>query len=116
MREPLWSHQQYTRAKYEKTGIGLDLSDPGTGKTAAHLAIYAFRSGRGRCLVTSPMTLMESAWANDIDRFFPELTYTLAYAEQRFEAFEQDSDIVIMNGDGIKALTQKYRTPRQLQK
>lgn len=87
-----------------------------TGKTAAHLALYARRAGRGRCLVTCPSTLMESAWAADIDKFFPQLTYTLAYAENRFEAFEIDSDIVIMNLDGVKSIVDKYPRPLQLKK
>lgn len=109
----LWHHQAYTRSFLSPKKMGLDLSDPGTGKTAAHLAIYGSREGRGRCLVTCPSTLMESAWAADIDRFFPGLTYTLAYADTRFEAFEADSDIVILNVDGVKALTKKF--PKRLQ-
>ena len=112
----LWHHQQYTVDKFKHTNVGLDLSDPGTGKTLAHLALYASRRGRGRCLVTAPMTLMETAWANDIDTFLPELSYTLAYAEQRFDAFEADSDIVILNVDGVKALTDKFKKPAQLAK
>lgn len=108
----LWHHQQYTVDKFAPLKGGLDLSDPGTGKTAAHLALYARRPGRGRCLVTCPSTLMETAWAHDIDEFFPELTYTLAYADSRFEAFEVDSDIVIMNVDGVKALTKRF--PKKL--
>lgn len=112
----LWSHQQYTNDKFRPLNGGLDLSDPGTGKTAAHLALYARRAGRGRCLVTCPSTLMESAWASDIERFFPELTYTLAYADRRFEAFDIDSDIVIMNVDGVKALTKKFPRTPQLRK
>ena len=112
----LWHHQQYTVEKFSPMRMGLDLSDPGTGKTAAHLALYARRPGRGRCLVTAPMTLMETAWANDLDEFFPELTYTLAYADQRFDAFEIDSDIVVMNVDGVKALTKKFPRTAQLAK
>lgn len=112
----LWHHQDYTVAKFSPLKCGLDFSDPGTGKTAAHLALYARRAGRGRCLVTCPSTLMESAWAADITKFFPQLTYTLAYADRRFEAFEIDSDIVIMNIDGVKALTKKYPTARQLRR
>ncbi len=112
----LWQHQAYTRSKLGPKKIGLDLSDPGTGKTAAHLAIYAGRSGRGRCLVSCPMTLMESAWAADIEKFFPGLTYTLAYANQRFDAFEMDSDVVIINTDGVKALTQRFPKRAQLAK
>lgn len=109
-----WPHQQYTIDKFSKTGVGLDLSDPGTGKTATHIGLYAQRKNRGRLLVTCPMTLMASAWGNDIDRFFPELTYSLATAKNRFEAFEAKTDVVILNVDGIKAITQKFKTTAQL--
>ena len=112
----LWQHQAYTRGKLAPKGMGIDVSDPGTGKTATHLAIYGGRVGRGRCLVTCPSTLMESAWAADIDKFFPGLTYSLAYADTRFEAFESNSDVVIMNVDGVKALTKKFPKRAQLAK
>lgn len=120
----LWQHQEYTIGKLAPVGYGLDCSDPGTGKTLAHASLYARRKGRGRCLVTCPSTLMESAWANDIDaidkttgkRFLPGLTYSLAYADQRFEAFEADTDFVIMNLDGVKALTKKFPKKAQLGK
>lgn len=98
----LWHHQGYTVDKFSKTQRGLDLSDPGTGKTSAHLAIYNRRTGAGRCLVVCPKTLMQSAWGSDIDRFFPHLTYSLATAEHRREAFEADTDITIINTDGVK--------------
>lgn len=112
----LWEHQHKTIDKFERLNYGLDLSDPGTGKTAAHLGLYAFRPGRGRCLVTCPSTLMEAAWAEDVKTFFPSLTYSLAYADTRFEAFEMDSDIVIMNVDGVKAITERYNTRAKLRK
>jgi SNF2 family DNA or RNA helicase len=112
----LWHHQRYTIDKLGPVGYGLDFSDPGTGKTLAHAALYAFRAGRGRCLITCPSTLMQSAWANDIDTFLPGLSYTLAYADQRFEAFEADSDFVIMNVDGVKAIDKKFKRRAQMAK
>lgn len=111
-----WHHQTYTANKFAGTRIGLDLSDPGTGKTGSHLHIYGQRPHRGRALVVAPMTLMRAAWGADIDKFFPELTYTIADAKNRFEAFEADSDIVIINIDGVKALTRKFKRANQLQK
>src|SRR5690606_9023248 len=47
---------------------------------------------------------------------FPGLTYSLAYADTRFEAFEANSDIVIMNVDGVKTLTKKFPKRTQLAK
>lgn len=111
-----WKHQRYTIDKLTPVQIGLDLSDPGTGKTSAHLGLYAERPARGRLLISAPMTLMASAWGADIDRFFPHLTYSLATAANRMEAFESGSDVVIINTDGVKALTQKFPKRAQLAK
>lgn len=50
---------------------------------------------------------MFSAWAQDIEKFAPELTCALAYAENRREAFELGTDVVVINTDGVKWLGQK---------
>lgn len=112
----LWQHQQYSIDKLAPVGYGLDLSDPGTGKTLTHAMLYARRAGRGRCLVACPSTLMESAWGNDIAQFLPGLTYSLAYADQRMEAFEVNTDFVIINVDGVKDITKRFKTRPQLKK
>lgn len=111
-----WTHQNYTMDKFRSTEIGLDFSDPGTGKTSAHLGLYDQLPHRGRLLVSCPTTLMRTAWAADIDRFFPHMTYAIADAKHRFEAFESGADVVIINTDGVKAITDKFKTPTQLRK
>lgn len=68
------------------------------------LDIYAARERRKRMLVICPKTLMVSAWASDIEKFTPYLTFSMAYAENRQEAFDLDTDIVIINTDGVKWL------------
>lgn len=103
MRE-LWKHQDFTVDKFSRSRLGYDMSDPGTGKTVTHLSIYNKRSHAGRCLVLCPKTLMLSAWGSDIDKFFPHLTYSIADAANRFKAFAVDTDVVIMNVDGVKDL------------
>ncbi len=103
MRE-LWHHQEFTVDKFSRTQSGYDMSDPGTGKTVTHLSIYNKRPSAGRCLVLCPKTLMLSAWGSDIERFFPHLTYSVADATNRFKAFAVDTDVVIMNIDGVKDL------------
>ena len=56
-----------------------------------------------------PTTLMASAWAADIEKFAPELSYSLAYANQRDEAFAMQTDVVIINTDGVKWLLQNSK-------
>ena len=100
----LWQHQSQTKAFYKPKAIGLDTSDPGTGKTRSHLEVFAERPERGRLLVVCPKTLMKSAWGNDIEAFTSQLTYSLAYAGKREQAFGLKTDVVIINHDGIKEL------------
>lgn len=58
-------------------------------------------------LVVCPMTLMSSAWGNDIETFAPTLTYSLADAKNRVAAFELATDVVIINTDGVKWLAKE---------
>jgi SNF2 family DNA or RNA helicase len=105
-----FSHQD------ETTQFGLvnprvfDMSDAGTGKTRAWLDVLRtrFKVQGGKALVLAPKTILKSAWADDIRRFTPELTYSIAYAHNRQKAFEADVDIYITNHDAVKTL-QKHR-------
>lgn len=96
----LWPHQEETRRRYEQHPQALlDLSDAGTGKTRG--AIQAFSDRRrngGKCaLVVAPKTLLDSAWGEDISKFNPELSYSIAWAHNRAKAFELDVDVYITN-------------------
>lgn len=50
---------------------------------------------------------MYSAWGEDINRFAPELSVSFATADQRKEAFELQTDVVVINTDGVKWLADK---------
>lgn len=106
----LWPHQQQTKSFFECRAGGFDLSDPGTGKTRAHIEVYRARKKRGRLLVLCPMTLMAAAWGMDFERFAPELTVSFAYAANREQAFALDTDVVVLNIDGVKWLADKANT------
>jgi SNF2 family DNA or RNA helicase len=47
---------------------------------------------------------LEASWADDIKKFTPDLTYTVAYARNRAKAFESDAQIIITNHDAVKWL------------
>lgn len=106
MVEAPWRHQLQTAQFCVANHNVLDLSDPGTGKTRAHLMAYAVRrsKGAGRCLIVCPKTLMRTAWGGDLDKFFPTLTYAIADAKNRLTAFDFNTDIVIVNTDGVTTL------------
>ena len=85
-----------------KPGV-LITSDPGTGKTRSVIDAYAKRRS-GRMLVLAPLSILEASWADDIRKFQPSLTCSVAYAKNRIAAFNSDSDIVITNHDAVKWL------------
>lgn len=86
----------------QKPGV-LITSDPGTGKTRSVIDAYAKRRS-GRMLVLAPLSILEASWADDIRKFQPSLTCSVAYAKNRLAAFNDDTDIVITNHDAVKWL------------
>lgn len=104
--KPLWPHQQQTLKFLAGAPRSLDTSDPGTGKTRAHIENYAKRASRKRLLVVCPKTLMTSAWGADIEKFAPHLTVSFAFAANRDEAFKMKTDVVVINTDGVKWFTE----------
>lgn len=114
--DPMWDHQIQTLEFRKKNKRVFDFSSPGTGKTRAHIEAYANRPRpKGRLLVLCPKTLMVSAWGKDIERFAPNLTVSYAYADQRAQAFEMRTDVVVMNHDGVKWLHDKANQRRLLE-
>lgn len=106
---PLWAHQQKSIELMSQTERMLDFSDPGTGKTRAHLEKFAERrrNGSGKALILAPKTLLEPAWGADIKKFTPDMLYICAYAEIRDKAFSRDVDIYITNIDAATWLVKK---------
>jgi len=88
----------------------LDWSDAGTGKTPVHVtafAKYRKKRGSGKALVLCPKSLIKSAWGNDFARFAPHLKVSLAYADNRDEAFAVDADVYVTNIDALVWLAKK---------
>lgn len=104
-----FKHQLVTIDFLSKTPRAFDMSDPGTAKTRAHLADAISRrgAGGGKILVVAPKSILQLAWGDDIDKFFPGVRYSIAYATNREKAFRADADIYITNHDAVKWLTSK---------
>lgn len=98
---PLFQHQEQDLAFILEQPRVLNFSDAGTGKTRTSIEAVKARKGEGRTLVLCPKSIMGPAWGEDIAKFAPELSYSLAYAENRAEAFNARTDVVIMNHDGL---------------
>lgn len=106
------SHQA-TSIKFLATNDEVfDMSDPGTGKTFVEVADFAARrKKKGKCaLVIASKSLLESAWGDDIRKFAPTLTTSVAYATNRESAFAANADVFITNHDAVKWLAQKPKT------
>lgn len=98
---PLFAHQQQTVQLLGTSSIVLDLSDPGTGKTRSALVGFHnhFLQDGKKALVLAPKSILKSAWGNDITKFLPGTTYSIAYASNRAQAFENEANIYITNID-----------------
>lgn len=109
---PYYEHQRATLGLLGQENRVLDLSDPGTGKTRPALGAYVERastSGR-RALVLATKSILQSAWGNDIDKFFPGVKYRIAYASNRQKAFDSGADILITNHDAVRWINKNIRT------
>jgi SNF2 family DNA or RNA helicase len=111
---PLYQHQiEDVQFILNKPHV-LNFSDAGTGKTRTSIEVIRARKAEGRTLVICPKSIMAPAWGDDLKKFAPELTYSLAYAHNRAEAFFSQSDVVITNHDAvtwIDRLITKNRIP-----
>lgn len=100
------AHQKVSLKLLEKQKAVADFSDPGTGKTMVEILDFARRHKKDgkAALVCCPKSLMTAAWANDIKKFAPHLTVSIARAKGRLDALTASADIYIVNHDGIKDL------------
>jgi SNF2 family DNA or RNA helicase len=85
------------------------LNSMGLGKTVTSLWAYDYmRDARivKKVLVICPLSTMERTWADEVFRTFPHLTCTVLYGsrERRIKLLKQDSDVYVINTDGIKTI------------
>ena len=66
-------------------------SDPGTGKTRSVLDAFDQLSTEGSLLVLAPLSILQASWGDDIQKFTPNLSYSVAYARNRTAAFKENS-------------------------
>lgn len=63
-------------------------------------------------MVLAPKSILQPAWGDDVDKFFPGTSYMCAYATNRKKAFEMDADIYVTNHDAVvwlvKNMPKKY--------
>lgn len=102
MIQPLFTHQKETINFLAENDSVFITSDPGTGKTRCILEHIKAHKHLGRALVVAPKSILGPSWAEDIRKFTPELTYSIAKAPDRIDAFDLNTNVVLINHDGIK--------------
>ena len=84
-------------------------NEQGTGKTAAALwaADHLMKKGEvKRVLVICPLSIMESAWVEDIKKFTPHRNVSVAHGtlKKRLAAVSEKTTFVVINYAGIESL------------
>lgn len=105
-----FAHQKTTASFLTLHKRAFCFNEQGTGKTGSVIwaADYLMRIGKiKRVLVLCPLSIMQSAWQNDLFRFAMHRTCAVAHSyskEKRIKAVESDAEFVICNFDGLKII------------
>ena len=102
-----FDHQKKTAAFFTMNQKSFCFNEQGTGKTASAIwaADYLMKQGKiNRVLVICPLSIMDSAWREDLFTFAPHRSVDIAYgaAKKRREIIEQGADFVVINYDGVE--------------
>jgi len=101
-----FKHQKTTAAFLTMNRKSFCFNEQGTGKTASAIwaADFLMKQGNARrVLVICPLSIMDSAWRDDLETFAPHRSVDVAYgaAKKRKAIIEQGADFVIINYDGV---------------
>lgn len=106
----LMDHQVFTAKAIDRNGEGsLVFSDPGTGKTLSVFEAFltAWEKGEAdQLIVLGPLSILQAAWGDDIDKYVDGFYYEVAYAKNRAKAFNSGAPVIITNHDAIKWLAE----------
>lgn len=104
---PPFAHQYTTSSFLTLHRRAFCFNEQGTGKTASVIwaADYLMKIGVvRRALVLCPLSIMQSAWGNDLFTFAMHRTYAIAHSyskEKRLKAVQSDAEFVVCNFDGL---------------
>jgi len=101
-----FDHQKETASFLSLRKRAFCFNEQGTGKTASVIwaADYLMKLGLvRRVLIICPLSIMKSAWQNDLFRFAVHRSCDIAYGkrEQRKAVMNSDAEFVIINFDGL---------------
>ena len=101
-----FDHQKLTSEFLTTNRKAFCFNEQGTGKTASVIWAVDYLMQRGlvnRVLVICPLSIMKSAWQNDLFKFAIHRTVTVAYgaAQKRKQLINMGADFVVINFDGV---------------
>jgi SNF2 family DNA or RNA helicase len=103
-------HQIDTAAFLTLNPKAFVFNDPGTGKTLSALWAADYLMKRGavrRCLILCPLSIMQSAWMNDLNNSIIHRSAVIAHhakSSRRIEMIQGDYEFVICNYDGLNLI------------
>jgi SNF2 family DNA or RNA helicase len=106
-----FEHQKVTADFLAKNGRAFCFNEQGTGKTASVIwAADYLMSAKiiKRVLVVCPLSIMQSAWQNDLFKFAVHRTVDIAYGstDKRNKIVNGSAEFVIVNYDGIASIAE----------
>ena len=109
-----FDHQKKTAAFLTMNRKGFCFNEQGTGKTASAIwaADYLMKVGKiRRALVICPLSIMDSAWRNDLFTFAMHRTVDVAHGPKKKRAaiIEQGAEFVIINYDGVDIVSEQIK-------
>lgn len=105
-----FEHQKVTASFLTLHRRAFVFNEQGTGKTGSVIwaADYLMKLGFiKRVLVLCPLSIMQSAWVNDLFRFAMHRTVGVAHSysrDKRIEVVESDVEFVVCNFDGLQII------------
>ena len=109
-----FEHQKSTAAFFTMNKRSFCFNEQGTGKTASAIWASDYLMNQGkirRVLVICPLSIMDSAWRDDLFNFATHRTVSVAYgpAEKRKKIIQEGSDYVIINYDGVAIVADEIK-------
>lgn len=110
-----FEHQKTTAEFLISNRKAFCFNEQGTGKTASVIWSVDYLMQRGlvkRVLVVCPLSIMKSAWQNDLFKFAIHRTVAVAYgsAKKRKEVIDSGVEFVIINFDGVGIVKKEVMT------
>jgi len=106
-----FAHQKTTSSFLTLHRRAFCFNEQGTGKTASVIWAADYLMSKGilkRVLVICPLSIMDSAWRNDLFKFAMHRSVDVAHGkrEKRQEIINSDTEFVIINYDGVAIVAQ----------